>query len=396
MSMARWPAGALKTGGSRPRLSWRPNSLIPQFRRSSQRASGLFQPHDGARRGPGLLETVLDLKPGYRPAFSFPGYWLYAAGEPIVHLIPGRGGPVDRGGETIDHVAFRLADHDGMRVRLEALAIPYSRMELPELGERRLFVRTPTGILLELVFREAKARSSRLACSMQVFRRLRSRRERIARGLSAGRSSSHSGSTWRAIIILRKPFPSTLELRLSGMSAAAPNRPRYPTTRNSMVSATSPGPNPIAHPVPLLGAERINAKNEHDGRGRHVAIAAQDVSRRRKRCWREIECAFDRVEHCMARDHLRGGRPARPFGFPADAATRPSRSLPGQRQRRSNASLANKFGEYQACFYGFPEAYIVCKQQRRAGHAHSAREWNELKVVPSRGSGIPLPKAGRR
>jgi hypothetical protein len=29
-------------------------------------------------------------------------------------------------------------------------------MELPELGERRLFLRTPTGILLELVFREAK------------------------------------------------------------------------------------------------------------------------------------------------------------------------------------------------------------------------------------------------
>lgn len=30
-------------------------------------------------------------------------------------------------------------------------------MELPELGERRLFVRTPTGILLELVFREREA-----------------------------------------------------------------------------------------------------------------------------------------------------------------------------------------------------------------------------------------------
>jgi hypothetical protein len=34
------------------------------------------------------------------------------------------------------------------------LAIPYSRMELPALGKRRLFIRTPSGILLELVFRE--------------------------------------------------------------------------------------------------------------------------------------------------------------------------------------------------------------------------------------------------
>jgi catechol 2,3-dioxygenase-like lactoylglutathione lyase family enzyme len=104
-----------------------------------------------------FFEAVLGLKPGYRPAFTFPGYWLYAEGEPIIHLIPGRGGPVDRTGETIDHVAFRLDDHDGMRSKLDALAIPYSRMELPELGERRLFIRTPTGILLELVFRDRHA-----------------------------------------------------------------------------------------------------------------------------------------------------------------------------------------------------------------------------------------------
>ena len=54
-----------------------------------------------------FLERVLDLKPGYRPAFSFPGYWLYAGGEPIVHLIPGRSSRVDRSGETIDHAGYR-------------------------------------------------------------------------------------------------------------------------------------------------------------------------------------------------------------------------------------------------------------------------------------------------
>jgi len=102
-----------------------------------------------------FFEEVLELKAGYRPAFPFPGHWLYADGAPIVHLIPGHGGSVDRGGETIDHVAFRLADHEGMRRRLDRLGIAYSRMELPELHERRLFVHTPTGILLELVFRDA-------------------------------------------------------------------------------------------------------------------------------------------------------------------------------------------------------------------------------------------------
>jgi catechol 2,3-dioxygenase-like lactoylglutathione lyase family enzyme len=117
-----------------------------------------WRTHDleGARA---FLEAVLELKPGCRPAFSFPGYWLYADGEPIVHLIPGRGGPVDRAGETIDHVAFRLTDHERMQRKLDGLSIPYSRMDLPELGERRLFVRTPAGILLEIVFREGSAAS---------------------------------------------------------------------------------------------------------------------------------------------------------------------------------------------------------------------------------------------
>jgi catechol 2,3-dioxygenase-like lactoylglutathione lyase family enzyme len=106
-----------------------------------------------------FFEQVLGLKPGYRPKFSFPGYWLYAESQPVIHLIPSEGGTVDRTGETIDHVGFRLTGYDAYRDKLDALHLPYSRMELPELGERRLFLRTPTGILLELVFREGDASS---------------------------------------------------------------------------------------------------------------------------------------------------------------------------------------------------------------------------------------------
>jgi catechol 2,3-dioxygenase-like lactoylglutathione lyase family enzyme len=104
-----------------------------------------------------FLQNLLELKPGYRPGFSFPGYWLYADGEPVVHLIPGDGTLDDRRGETVDHVGFRLEGYHDYRRKIEALAIPHSTMELPELGERRLFVRTPTGIMLELVFREHQA-----------------------------------------------------------------------------------------------------------------------------------------------------------------------------------------------------------------------------------------------
>jgi hypothetical protein len=46
-----------------------------------------------------------------------------------------------------------MDDYDGLRSRLDRSAIAYSTMDLPDLGERRLFVRTPGKILLELVFR---------------------------------------------------------------------------------------------------------------------------------------------------------------------------------------------------------------------------------------------------
>jgi len=101
-----------------------------------------------------FLEGILGLKIGYRPSFGFPGYWLYNGDQPIVHLIPGDGSTAARNAEGIDHVAFRLDGYLKFREGLELKGIPYSTMDLPELGERRLFVRTPSGILMELVFRE--------------------------------------------------------------------------------------------------------------------------------------------------------------------------------------------------------------------------------------------------
>ena len=85
------------------------------------------------------MENVLDLKAGDRPDFLFPGYWHYAGDAPIVHLIPGRPRPVDRAEETIDHVAFRLADHDAKFSKLVRLGIAYCPIALPKLCERRLF-----------------------------------------------------------------------------------------------------------------------------------------------------------------------------------------------------------------------------------------------------------------
>ena len=108
-----------------------------------------------------FLLTVFDeLREGTRPspiAENIPGHWLYVGKSPLIHLIgsgyPYAPGP-SRSGEAFDHVGIFLTGYDHFLAKLEQLNIRHSTMELPELNERRIFFHTPTGHLLETVFRE--------------------------------------------------------------------------------------------------------------------------------------------------------------------------------------------------------------------------------------------------
>jgi catechol 2,3-dioxygenase-like lactoylglutathione lyase family enzyme len=100
-----------------------------------------------------FFEAVLNLKTGPRPGtFDFPGYWIYSNGKDIIHLVGAANTPMDRQGEAIDHLALRCEDYDDMRTKLGAMHIPYTKSDIAELLERRLFIHTPTGIRIELVF----------------------------------------------------------------------------------------------------------------------------------------------------------------------------------------------------------------------------------------------------
>jgi glyoxylase I family protein len=105
-----------------------------------------------------FMVKVFDLLEGPRPATiaaNIKGYWLYWKNAPIVHLIESGhySGKADDATEAIDHTAFFMEDYDGFRQKLTDLHVHFSAMNLPEIGERRIFLRTPTGILLETVFR---------------------------------------------------------------------------------------------------------------------------------------------------------------------------------------------------------------------------------------------------
>ena len=62
----------------------------------------------------------LGLSDGPRPPFNFPGAWLYAGNQPVVHVVAGRPFSKDTGTGGVDHVAFMAkGDPDAMIKRLE-------------------------------------------------------------------------------------------------------------------------------------------------------------------------------------------------------------------------------------------------------------------------------------
>src|SRR5665213_386239 len=68
---------------------------------------------------------LLGLEPGPRPDLGFPGAWLYASGQAVLHIVAGRKLPEPRGG-VIDHMAFSAKDLAAVKARCDAQGIVYT------------------------------------------------------------------------------------------------------------------------------------------------------------------------------------------------------------------------------------------------------------------------------
>ncbi len=101
---------------------------------------------------------VMGFSIGPRPAFPFPGAWLYQDGAPLVHVIEdaGAGAGAAMTGR-IDHIAFTATDLAGVRARLAALGIRFDQRTVPDQAVHQVFLTDPNGIRLELNFPAAEA-----------------------------------------------------------------------------------------------------------------------------------------------------------------------------------------------------------------------------------------------
>jgi catechol 2,3-dioxygenase-like lactoylglutathione lyase family enzyme len=138
---------------------------------------------------------VIGLKPGPRPPFDFPGYWLYS-GEPpadlqngarnygLVHLMgfdkdnPGsldayvgdRKASPDGGTGALDHVAFAATGRAAMIERCRRQNVSYIERAVPMLGLHQMFIKDPDGVTLELNYPASEVPSSQAVATASASR----------------------------------------------------------------------------------------------------------------------------------------------------------------------------------------------------------------------------------
>jgi catechol 2,3-dioxygenase-like lactoylglutathione lyase family enzyme len=97
---------------------------------------------------------LLGLEPGPRPAFAFPGAWLYSEGEAVLHVI--ERSAIPEGCGVLDHVAFWGEDLPSLLARLDARDLSYDLRRLPEGGHAagvwQVFFIDPNGACIEIDF----------------------------------------------------------------------------------------------------------------------------------------------------------------------------------------------------------------------------------------------------
>lgn len=101
---------------------------------------------------------TLGLLAGPRPAFDFPGAWLYCGDAPVLHVV--QRDSIKADGGAIDHIAFRGAGLDAFLETLRTLGVSFDLRRLPEgdaaSGVWQVFFTDPNGARIEVNFKASE------------------------------------------------------------------------------------------------------------------------------------------------------------------------------------------------------------------------------------------------
>jgi catechol 2,3-dioxygenase-like lactoylglutathione lyase family enzyme len=98
-----------------------------------------------------FYRDLLGLTDGARPPLDFPGAWLYAGGQPILHIVGGRPRDELKAG-VIDHMAFSATGLSDTLARLAAHDVTHTCRRQSGSGVWQVFFFDPNGARVELDF----------------------------------------------------------------------------------------------------------------------------------------------------------------------------------------------------------------------------------------------------
>ena len=104
-------------------------------------------------RSRAFYTDVLGLIDGERPAFQFPGAWLYLDGRAVVHLVAEHNKGEKVGSGSLDHIAFDATDLPAVRAHLKASGSAFREQGVPGGKLHQIFLHDPDGVMVELNFR---------------------------------------------------------------------------------------------------------------------------------------------------------------------------------------------------------------------------------------------------
>jgi catechol 2,3-dioxygenase-like lactoylglutathione lyase family enzyme len=104
----------------------------------------------------GFYTRVIGLQVGDRPELPLPGAWLYAGGQPIVHIYANvdaqQASALGTSTGPLDHIAFRGENLAATRRHLRAIGCDFAEAPVPQRPLHQLFVFDPKGLKIELTF----------------------------------------------------------------------------------------------------------------------------------------------------------------------------------------------------------------------------------------------------
>jgi catechol 2,3-dioxygenase-like lactoylglutathione lyase family enzyme len=100
---------------------------------------------------------VVGLHEGERPPLGFPGAWMYAGSEPVIHLVGVEQQPQPEGALRLEHFAFSAEGLGELVARLERLQVSYRRSRQAGTGNVVINLHDPDGNRLHIDFAASEA-----------------------------------------------------------------------------------------------------------------------------------------------------------------------------------------------------------------------------------------------